>query len=302
MELILKASVVINNYNYEKYIYDCINSVINQTYKNIEIIIVDDGSTDSSVEIIKQLNDERIKLISKENAGQLSAFNESIKHVTGDIVFFLDSDDMYKEDYIQRTLEIYNRNKNVDFVFCELIKLINGKEIIEKASEKDVFYGYSMLSTLFTKEWLGKETSAVSMKIELLKKMLPIPFEENYITRADDCLIWASSLLGAKKYYFSEALVYYRIHGENNFHAKKIDIYTKFKKDINDNIFIEYFSSKNSLGDIYNIEPLIKLEFLSRGDKSLKTIKRYMKIYALLNKGILFRLNKFLFFLSKLTK
>ncbi|MBU1995244.1 glycosyltransferase family 2 protein, partial [bacterium] len=118
----MKVSVAINNYNYGKFIVECIESVLHQTYQNIEIIVVDDGSTDDSLEILasRYKNNPRIQIVSKKNAGQLSAFNEALKHITGEIVFFLDADDLYKKNYIETILKVYKENQDVDFVFCAL--------------------------------------------------------------------------------------------------------------------------------------------------------------------------------------
>ncbi|PLX70670.1 MAG: hypothetical protein C0602_03940 [Denitrovibrio sp.] len=90
-------SVILNNYNYSRYIAEAITSVLEQSYANFELIIVDDGSTDNSKEIIEQFakKDSRIKLCFKENGGQASAFNAGYEAAKGDIICFLDSDDYF---------------------------------------------------------------------------------------------------------------------------------------------------------------------------------------------------------------
>ena len=91
------VSIVVPIYNTEQYIPKCIESLINQTYKNLEIILIDDGSTDNSFNICKkyQKEDERIKLFHKENGGVSSARNYGIKKATGEYICFCDSDDYY---------------------------------------------------------------------------------------------------------------------------------------------------------------------------------------------------------------
>ena len=91
------VSIVVPIYNTEQYISKCIESLINQTYKNLEIILIDDGSTDNSFNICKkyQKEDERIKLFHKENGGVSSARNYGIKKATGEYICFCDSDDYY---------------------------------------------------------------------------------------------------------------------------------------------------------------------------------------------------------------
>src|SRR4051812_37179245 len=98
----MKIAVFINNYNYEKYVGQAIHSVLNQTRPPDQLLIVDDGSTDSSVKVVESFLAEnpKIKLIKKENGGQLSAFNAAISSIDAEIVTFLDSDDWYDENYL----------------------------------------------------------------------------------------------------------------------------------------------------------------------------------------------------------
>lgn len=103
-----KVSIIIPVYNVDKYIAKCINSVINQTYKNIEIILVNDGSTDNSLKICREfeLKDNRIKVIDQENCGVSKARNEGISCSTGDYICFSDGDDYLLEDYVEYLLNL----------------------------------------------------------------------------------------------------------------------------------------------------------------------------------------------------
>jgi glycosyltransferase involved in cell wall biosynthesis len=88
----LRVSVVINNYNYERYVGVAVQSALGQTYPDLEIIVVDDGSRDASLQVLKKFA-ASITLVAKENGGQGSAYNEGYRRSTGDIVIFLDADD-----------------------------------------------------------------------------------------------------------------------------------------------------------------------------------------------------------------
>lgn len=99
-----KISVIIPVYNAEKFLNKCLDSVINQTYKNIELLVINDGSKDSSLKIIneyKEKYDKIIKVIDQKNQGEGKARNNGLKIATGDFITFLDSDDWYKEDYLE---------------------------------------------------------------------------------------------------------------------------------------------------------------------------------------------------------
>ena len=108
-----KVSVIVPVYNVEKYLSKCVDSIKNQTYRNIEIILVDDGSADSSGRLCDELaeTDERIAVIHKENGGLSDARNAGMDISTGDYISFVDSDDYVDEDFIEilvSNLEAYD--------------------------------------------------------------------------------------------------------------------------------------------------------------------------------------------------
>ena len=101
-----KISVIVPVYNVEKYLKECLDSIINQTFKDIEIICVNNGSTDSSCEILNEYakNDNRIKIINSENIGVGNARNLGLQAVTGEYISFVDSDDFLNTDTYSNTL------------------------------------------------------------------------------------------------------------------------------------------------------------------------------------------------------
>lgn len=143
MESIL-VSIIVPIYNVELYVERCINSIINQTYRNIEIILVNDGSTDKSLEIIKQFekNDKRIQILNKENGGQASARNLGIEISNGDYLIFVDSDDYLDLNSIRECVKAVNRF-NSDLIIFDYYSLTqNKKKLVEvgtKLSECTVF-------------------------------------------------------------------------------------------------------------------------------------------------------------------
>lgn len=112
-----KISVIIPVYNVEKFLPQCLNSIIHQTYTNLEILIVDDGSTDSSCEIYKKFakHDKRIKIIKQKNQGLSCARNTGLRHATGDYIHFIDADDYIDLDYYEKIVEA-NENTHADII------------------------------------------------------------------------------------------------------------------------------------------------------------------------------------------
>lgn len=114
-----EISIIVPNYNTEKYLSRCLDSLVDQTFKDIEIIIIDDGSTDKSVSIIKKYigKDSRIKLIEQKNSGVATARNQGLDVATGKYLMFCDSDDWYELNMCQVMYEAIEREK-VDVVCC----------------------------------------------------------------------------------------------------------------------------------------------------------------------------------------
>ena len=107
------VSVIVPVYNVEKFIFKTVNSILNQDYKNIKIILVDDGSPDISAKIIDELakKDNRIVWVHKENGGVSSARNAGLKIATGEYVIFIDGDDWVEPNYVSYLLNLVEKNK-----------------------------------------------------------------------------------------------------------------------------------------------------------------------------------------------
>lgn len=123
-----KVSVVVPFYNTEKYLEKCLDSLVNQTLKELEIILVNDGSTDSSLEIAKnyQQKDSRIKIVEQEHLKQGAARNSGMKVAAGEYIGFVDSDDWVDLDYFEK---LYNTAKqyNADIALATNVRIGNGK-------------------------------------------------------------------------------------------------------------------------------------------------------------------------------
>jgi len=146
------VSVLIANYNYGQYIGEAIESVLNQTYQNFEIIICDDGSTDNSLEVIKEYEkrDNRIKYIAKENGGMASALNVAYAQSKGDIIAFLDSDDVFTNNKLQEIVQAFKTFTQVGFIIHKVVQMdSNGKNL-----------GVYPLSSKLPSGWIAEELLA----------------------------------------------------------------------------------------------------------------------------------------------
>ena len=118
----MKLSVIIPVYNTEKYLKKCLESVIKQTYKNLEIIVINDGSTDNSNKIIEKYvtkYPQKIKYIEQENRGQAYSRNLGIKLSKGELITFVDSDDYIERNMYKKMIELLER-ENSDMVICDI--------------------------------------------------------------------------------------------------------------------------------------------------------------------------------------
>ena len=133
----VKVSVVLPVYNVENYLRDCLDSIVNQTLKDIEIICINDGSPDNSLEILREYEakDNRITVIDQENGGHAVATNRGLKLATGECLFSMDSDDILELNALELS---YNKlkEKDVDFV---MFKAINYDDTNDVYYESEVY-------------------------------------------------------------------------------------------------------------------------------------------------------------------
>ena len=136
-----KVSIIVPVYNSKKYLKKCIDSILSQSYKEFELLLINDGSTDCSRDICKSYDDKRIKYLEQKNEGVSSARNKGIKECNGDFITFVDSDDRLLPDYL-KTLTDLQRKYDTDITMCTF-KSINergrSEEIYSPEWEKDIW-------------------------------------------------------------------------------------------------------------------------------------------------------------------
>lgn len=130
MDSSYKVSIIIPAYNVEKYLRRCLDSVVNQTYKNIDIILVDDGSSDGTGRVCDEYaqKDARIRVIHQKNQGQAAARNNAMKIAEGEYIAYVDSDDYVTPDYIEYMVKLQKKYKT-DVVFVRGVYAYDGKKL-----------------------------------------------------------------------------------------------------------------------------------------------------------------------------
>lgn len=142
-----KVSVVVPIYNVENYLEKCVQSVRNQTYHNLEIILVDDGATDNCGQICDRLatEDERIKVVHKENGGLASARNAGYQVATGEYIMYIDSDDCVKEETVKRCVDVIEKDKS-DVVIFGYEKMSEDGKVLETCSWGNKIYSHNEMT------------------------------------------------------------------------------------------------------------------------------------------------------------
>lgn len=245
-----KVSVIIPAYNAQKYLSETISSVINQTYQNLEIIIVDDGSTDKTKEIIHSFSDSRITYFYQSNSGVSTARNKGIEIATGDYFAFLDSDDVWLEDNIEEKVELLERSNKYDIAFSSII-FINGQ-----SERGEIYNSVTKLDTKTLLSWQNNLITSPSILVCTRRVIDEIKgFDSELSTAADqDFLFRASSKFKLIK--LQKETVLYRIHGENmhqNISLMEKDHILAFKKAEKYNLFESFWFKQKCFSNLYFI-------------------------------------------------
>lgn len=202
------VSVIIPNFNYSKYISFTIESVLKQSYKNLECIVVDDGSTDNSLDIVKKHEalDNRVKLVAKTNGGLSSARNEGIKNAKGDWIAFLDSDDLWEVDKLKNQIEMLQKDSTIDIMYSNCV---NFNEQNEETITEHVFEPYTPLKFIETNSMPGCSSSFI-IKRQLIEKAGL--FDHDLRGSEDHDFLFRCALAGGKFAYCNKVDVKIRKH------------------------------------------------------------------------------------------
>ena len=289
-------SIIVPVYNGENFIEDCIDSIINQTLKDIEILIINDGSKDNTLNIIESIakSDSRIKILNQKNSGVSAARNNGISKSRGKYITFVDAD-----DYIDKTMyeKMYKKAEefNSDIVICNVNDVLNGNKKVSLSLNEGIIDIRKLTESEFLSNEYFKLGTAVWHKIfkSNLIKENKIKFINYSEVASEDTLFNYEAMLKAKRLYcIEEALYDYKIN-ENSLTKSKSAKENMIKRCMNTVNIMSDFLSKNKIEGENFIDYITYWEFinaLSYVDELkvkllVNSIKEYSKI-STFNKAI----------------
>lgn len=272
-------SIIVPVYNVQEYLKNCINSILNQSYKNIEIILVDDGSTDESSSIcdLYVTKDNRIKVIHKENGGLSDARNMGIKSARGKYITFVDSDDYLDENYV-KVLYILITENNSDIACSRMKKTdsLNDK-IINKNEKINIYNSIDAIKEILYQRNIDNSAPSKLFKKDLFENILfPVGYAFEDLDTMYKLFLQANKIVSTTNNYY----LYYQRQGSI--------LHTVKDKTINDLLTIIDNMNKNliSYGELK--APLmartLNANFYIYNRSTNKDIKENSKKYIIENR------------------
>jgi glycosyltransferase domain-containing protein len=251
-----KVTVAIPTYNRAHYLKEAIESVLNQTYTDYELLVVDNASTDNTEEVVKSFNDKRIKYIKNEtNIGMVNNWNKCIDLAKGEYLIIFHDDDIMKPELLEKEVEILDNNEDVILVGCnkEYIdsngNLINEREF--KIYKDIIFKKYEFIKETCVSK-IGISISSSMYRISLLKKN-NLYYREKAQFGCDLYFLFELNSYDYKLYLLNCPLLKYRIHSEQ-LSTKKIDLAFKLYRNLynlfNNNTELNYYLKKLATNNV----------------------------------------------------
>lgn len=289
------VSIIVPVYNAEKYLKKCIDSILNQSYKNIEVICINDGSKDNSYEILKQYKqqDERIVVIDKANNGVSSARNDGIKISKGEFITFVDSDDWLEEDAIEKMVDLITKN-NCDVIRTNYYLNYDEKETIKNSNVENKLYKKDEIKRGLIESFLLGKINCYTVLLLIKKEILVnnnIFFNEQ-IAMLEDKLFYLNLLLNVNSIYLSDDT--YTYHYFQNLNGASLNI-KNIERNINNivtvnDIIIDLLKTQK----LQNNELLIKSNthhiglliyyfyalYISKKSSKKEVIKQIKKVFS----------------------
>ncbi len=216
------VSIIVPSYNAEKYIEECLSSIIEQSYNNIEVIVVDDGSTDNTYEIARKLasNDKRLNVYRKKNEGVSSARNYALELIKGEYCMFVDSDDYIEGTTVEKMVTAIETD-GTDWVNCQYHKVDVSGNVVGNShfltgfkNISDSYNKFVFLRDFLTEHKIGYEVCLKLFKTELIMKH-GIRFDQSCFMGEDLKFCMSYSLFANNISCIKDCLYFYRFRIES---------------------------------------------------------------------------------------
>lgn len=277
-------SVVIPVYNGENYIDKCLTNILNQTYKNLEILIINDGSTDNTSKILEKYKDKRIRIINQKNMGLTMSRNVGLDNFRGDYLYFVDVDDYIEPDTIEYLYNLSIKYSS-DIATCRCIDVYNFNKVIKHKKEKiSVISGEDMIKKVLISR--NREVAAWN-KLISRKVVKDIRLEKRI---NDDICFTYRLMMNTDKVVISNQIKYYYLVRKDSLSRFKIEEYD-FIIDLIKAYMDRYKNIKKIYPKMFENEVallwFIPRRYLSKNKKVIKYLNKnnmislYNKIYSL---------------------
>lgn len=210
------VSVIIPVYNGEKYVKETLQSVLVQSYSNIEIIVIDDGSIDSSASVVTGLENDRIRYVYQCNAGVSAARNHGVIVAKGDYIAFIDADDLWHPDKLTLQIAFLEANLDCPIAYSNRETFADSKELIFSENIVDAFEKQVLFLTLLKHNHIHC-SSVVVRKQALIK----IGLFDTMLAASEDSDLWIRAANLGKFGYINSVLSFYRRHDTNTINSIK---------------------------------------------------------------------------------
>ncbi|BAY25115.1 putative glycosyl transferase [Calothrix sp. NIES-2100] len=280
------VSIIIGNYNYDRFVAQAIDSALNQTYQNIEVIVVDDGSTDKSREIIDQYG-ERIITIFKDNGGQHSNYNAGFAKSRGEIICFLDSDDIFLKDKVEKVVNIFKSSAEIGWCFHNIQLIDEKNNNLLGTNTPNYVTRECDFRTLIN---LGKipphipPCSGLCFKRTVLEKILPMPSPK--IVSSSDHYVKFMAVALSKGFMLDDKLTLQKIHGSNAATLRKDKQYQRARKYIYTAIWVkqEFPNLRKFANTMLAVGKMFNWKAGNNDSENLKVIENYLASISLSEK------------------
>jgi len=206
------VDVVVPCYNYGRFVAQAVDSVLGQTFESLEVIVIDDASTDDTCRTVESIQDARVRLMRHlSNQGVLRSFEDAIRQASGDILFLADQDDLWMDDKVSTVLQVFQSNPDADIIASDAVLIDQDGTLTGPSyyATRGKFQTGTFANVLRC-SYLG---CTMALRTRILSRVLPFP-------KGMDILhdIWigtSNSIAGGKTLYVDRPLVQYRRHKEN---------------------------------------------------------------------------------------